>query len=67
MVEEPRSTLLVTGADGLAFLQAKLPVKDTGVSFGSAAVPVCCLLLLILPVGLVMAWKFKLFARDHES
>lgn len=66
-VEEPRSTLQVTGADGQAILKAKLPVKDTGISFGSAAVLVCCLLLLILPVGLVMAWKFKLFARDHES
>ena len=66
-VEESRSTLQVTGAGGQAILKAKLPVKDTGVSFGTAAVPVCCLLLLILPVGLVMAWKFKLFARDHES
>lgn len=66
-VEESRSTLQVTGVGGQAILKAKLPVKDTGVSFGTAAVPVCCLLLLILPVGLVMAWKFKLFARDHES
>ena len=65
-VKESQSTLRVVRADGQEVLKSQLPVKDTGISFGPAAL-VCGLLLLMLPVGLLTAWKFRLFARNHHE
>lgn len=65
-VKDKESVFTVTAKDGKTVLKGQLPVKNTGFDL-SPALLMAAVLMLMVPAGIVISLKMKLFAHSRDE